>query len=127
MITPLDNQPWSSELVTGNAQFIELGSTIYVVSQVRADNTFAVFKSEPSPPQPGPGSVFATTTTYSFPRANPSFDPVIAYDSVGEILYIVGTQTNVNGTDYDVIIFPYHVANDTLGSPVTLVTVPSFS
>jgi len=27
MITQLDNQSWSKELVTGNAQFIEVGST----------------------------------------------------------------------------------------------------
>ena len=86
MITQLDNQSWSKELVTGNAQFIEIGGsvsppvygTIYVVSQVRADNTFAVFKSNPAPPLPGPGSSFSITATYTFPvidgKNNSSFE-----------------------------------------------------
>jgi len=118
MITQLDNQEWQRELVTGNAQFIEVGSTIYVVSQVRADNTFAVFKSNPTPPTPGPGASFSITAIYTFPvingKNNSSFDPVIAYDSVGQVLYIVGTQDDVDGKDIDVILFAYNTANDTL-------------
>jgi hypothetical protein len=126
MITQLDNQSWSKELVTGNAQFIEVGSTIYVVSQVRADNTFAVFKSNPTPPTPGPGASFTTTATYTFPfvdgKNNTSFDPVVAYDAVGQTLYIVGTQDDADGQDTDVVMFAYNTGNDTLGSPITLTT-----
>ncbi len=124
MITQLDTQAWSSELVTGNSQFIELGSTIYIVSQVRADNTFAVFKSQPVPPQPGPGGAFTTTATYTFPpvnNRNTSFDPVIMYDDSNENIYIVGTQDNVNGKDIDVILFTYDTVTDTLSFPITLI------
>ena len=124
MITPLDNQAWSSELVTGNAQFIEVGTTIYVVSQVRADNTFAVFKSQPTPPASGPGAAFTITATYAFPTVNgnhnSSFDPVVAYNATSQKIYIVGTQDNT--TDgVDVLSFAYDTTTDTLGSPVTLV------
>jgi hypothetical protein len=122
MITLIDTQPWSKELVTGNAQFIEIGSTVYIVSQVRADNTFAVFKSEPTPPNPGPGYKFDSTATYLFPVANTSFDPVVAYDAATRVLYIIGTQNNIDGKDYDVILFAYDTVTDTLGSPTVLVT-----
>src|ERR1700739_1559837 len=126
MITQLDNQSWSKELVTGNAQFIEVGTTMYGVSQVRAENTFAVLKSEPTPPTPGPGYKFDITATYTFPtvngKNNTSFDPVIAYDDNGQTLYIIGTQDDADGKDIDVLIFAYNTANDTLGAPTTLVT-----
>ena len=126
MITQLDNQSWSKEIVTGNAQFIEIGDTVYVVSQVRADNTFAVFKSQPTPPTPGPGYAFSTTASYLFPVTNTSFDPAIAYDPLGQVLYIVGTQNNVNSTNddtlYDVLLFVYDLTTDTLGAPTILVT-----
>ena len=126
MITQVDNQSWSKELVTGNAQFIELGSTIYLVSQVRADNTFAVFKSEPTPPQPGPGSVFDVKDSYTFAtvngKNNTSFDPVVSYDSNSQIIYIVGTQDNPDGKNIDVLLFAYDTTSDTLWTPVTLVT-----
>jgi len=131
MISPIDNILWSSELVTGNAQFIEIGSTIfgstiYVVSQVRADNTFAVFKSEPAPPQPGPGFKFDIKATYTFPtvdgKNNTSFDPVVTYNPVVQKIYIVGTQDNPDGVNIDVLSFIYDVATDTLGTPITLVS-----
>ena len=130
MITQLDTQPWSKELVTGNAQFIEVGAVssppvagaIYVISQVRADNTFAVFKSEPIPPTPGPGYKFDTTATYTFPTANVSFDPVVTYDATAQVIYIIGTQNNADGKNYDVILFAYDTVTDTLGAPTVLVT-----
>jgi hypothetical protein len=135
VITQLDNQAWSKELVTGNAQFIEVGSsvsppiagTFYVVSQVRADNTFAVFKSQAAPPAPGPGYAFDITATYTFPiingKHNTSFDPCITYDANSQRLYILGTQDNTDGKDIDVVLFAYSTATDTfVGEPITLTT-----
>jgi hypothetical protein len=126
MITQLDNQSWAPELETGNAQFIEIGSTIYVVSQVRADNTFAVFKSNPTPPTPGPGYSFQITATYAFPtvsgKNNTSFDPVVTYDPTSQRLYIIGTQDDDDGKCVNVLLFSYSLTSDTLGTPTTLTT-----
>jgi hypothetical protein len=61
MITTLDATAWSKELLSGNAQFVEVGTTIYVVSQVRNTNpqTFVVLKSNPVPPDPGQGGSYS--------------------------------------------------------------------
>ena len=63
MITVIDNTAsWSEELVSGNAAFVETGSTgatgqtIYAVSNVRAvggSYSFGVFVSDPFPPAAG--------------------------------------------------------------------------
>lgn len=74
MITPLDNQAWSSEIVTGNAQFVEVGTTLYVVSQVRADNTFAVFKSQSYPPSSEIGDFSSNPGTFNNPIATYTFN-----------------------------------------------------
>jgi hypothetical protein len=107
-----------------------VGSILYVVSQVRADNTFAIFKSIPTSGEIGgdwPGYNFETTAVYTFPtingKNNSSFDPVVAYDSTGQVIYIVGTQDDADGKDIDVLMFSYSTATDTwLRAPVTLVT-----
>jgi hypothetical protein len=121
VITTLDVTSWSKELVSGNAEFVEVGSTIYVVSQVRATNpqTFVVLKSNPTPPDPGQGNSFSVVATYSFPSTNSSFDPAIAYDALTGFLHIIGMQDNGKGVD--LLKFTFNTNNNTLSAPVVLV------
>jgi hypothetical protein len=132
LLTPLDTQTWAKELVTGNAQFIEISAgspptpTIYVVSNVRADNSFAVLQSIPVPPAgfaPGPGSNFITVGTYTFPQPNSGFDPVAAYDPSSGLLHIIGTQNNAINPRYsDLIKFTFNTLTNTLSGPIVLTT-----
>jgi hypothetical protein len=129
LLTTLDTQSWAKELVTGNAQFIEISagsppaSTIYVVSNVRADNSFAVLQSIPTPPASGPGAGFIAVATYTFPRTNSSFDPVVAYDPILGLLHIIGTQDNALNPRYsDLIKFTFNTNTQTLSGPITLTT-----
>jgi len=119
LITSLDTLSWSPELFTGNADFIEVtglpgsppisGPVIFIVSNVRNSSAgfgldfgitfgsqfgFEVLQSEASPPAPGPGSVFSTVASYTFPQPNLTFDPVTAYDTTGvrPLIHIVGTR-----------------------------------
>lgn len=132
MITVLDNQSWSKELVTGNGEFIQDPSgVVWVVSNVRADNSFAIFKSEPVPPQPGPGAAFGLpVATYTFPfhgsppLPNSDFDPVIAYDAVSgpnPLIHIIGTRDNAtNPAKSDLVKFTYDTVTTVLTGPVVL-------
>jgi hypothetical protein len=123
LITTLDaGTSWQSELVSGNGQFVEVGSVLWVVSQSRATNpqTFIILKSNPAPPDPGPGYSFTTVATYTFPQSTSSFDPVVAYDSSTQLLHILGTQDN--GHNVDLIKFKFDTTNNTLSAPTTIVT-----
>lgn len=130
MLTTLDTQSWAKELVTGNAQFVEVlkGSppepTLYIVSNVRADNSFCVLRSVPTPPTgvaPGPGAVFTTVATYTFSQTNSDFDPAVAYDPNSGSLHIVGTQNNPTGhNSSDFIKFTFDTNTNTLTGPVIL-------
>jgi hypothetical protein len=132
LLTSLDTQSWAKELVTGNAQFVEISagspptSTIYVVSNVRADNSFVVLQSSHTPPigfAPGPGSNFLTVATYTFLRPNSGFDPVTAYDSNSGLLHIIGTQNNAINSRYsDLIKFTFNTNTQVLSGPHTLTT-----
>jgi hypothetical protein len=123
LITALDTVSWSSELVTGNAEFIEVtspgsppgsGPSIFVISNVRNDSagfgldfgatfgsqfSFEVLQSAPFPPAPGPGSGFNVTASYTFPQPNYTFDPVAAYDATGvnPVIHIIGTRNTPTG------------------------------
>lgn len=132
MITTLDTQSWSKELVTGNAQFIEISGILYVVSNVRADNTFAILQSTPAPPAPGPGAQFtpvAPVAQYTFPVPNTSFDPVVAYDSVtagGPYLHIIGTQNNPDNPQLnDLVKFTFNINTPNTLTPVILTSASS--
>ena len=118
MITTLDAQSWSKELIGGNAQFIEIGNVIWMVSQVRADNTFGIFASLPFPPNPGVGYAFNEVATYTFPNPNTSFDPVMVYDGAN-LIHIVGAADGVNGVD--VVKFTYDISANTLSSTTLIV------
>ncbi len=136
MITQLDVQSWSKELLTGGAQFIQTASgTIFVVSNVRQDGSFAIFKSDPVPPQPGPGASFSTVAIYTFPQPNSDFDPVVAFDSTSGLIHIIGTRDTPTGVSpptsnsqsSDLIKFVYDIAfagpyPQTLPDPVVLTT-----
>ena len=123
MITVLDNQSWAKELFTGNGAYIETAGVLYIVSNVRADNTFAILKSNPVPPDPGPGASFTTVKTFTFSGTQVDFDPVVAYDSGNTKLHIVGVRTNPSNSNLaDIIKFTYNTVSTTLTGPVVLAT-----
>jgi hypothetical protein len=129
MISVLDTESWAKELYTGNAAFVETADeTIFIVSNVRQDNTFVILQSNPVPPDPGPGSSFSVVATYTFPIPNIEFDPVCAYDPSTGILHIVGYQTDVaNPLLSDLVKFTFetgisYVGPQVLSAPVVLVT-----
>jgi hypothetical protein len=124
VITILDTLNWSQELVTGNAEFVEVtaGSppepVLYVVSNVRTVSaggfgfgnsfgnnfgngtqvtSFVVLQSTPIPPSPGPGASFLQVAEYEFSQPNLDFDPVVAYDQAHGLLHIVGTRNTPTG------------------------------
>jgi len=139
VITTLDTQPWAPEDQTGNGAFVEVvhslspfAAAIYVVSNVRADNSFAIFRSPApaSPPElfdPQPGNKFGSIATYTFPLQNSGFDPAVAYDPATGYIHIVGNQDNADGT-VDLVKFTFDTGSDTfVGLPVVLITSARFS
>jgi hypothetical protein len=122
MITTLDTTSWGKELSTGNAEFVETGLNLYIVSNVRSTypgfgvgfgsafstgalyNSFVILQSDPVPPSPGPGASFGAqppksvpVATYVFPQPNTSFDPAVAFDSATGLLHIIGTRDTPTG------------------------------
>jgi len=94
---------------------------------VRQDNSFAIFKSDPVPPAPGPGASFTVVATYTFPfhgsppLPNSGFDPVVAYDPNSGLLHIIGAQNNAINPRYsDLIKFTFDTNAQTLSGPITL-------
>ena len=129
MKTLLDTNTWSSELYEGNAAFVEVSGTLFIVSQVRpADNSFVILKSNPVPPDPGPGWSFSPVASYTFPELNESFDPVVAYDSGTGLLHIIGTQDNRGASSSTSQAFPVDLVKFTfdtsLGSPPVVLGPP---
>ncbi len=134
MITTLDTQNWGKELVTGNGQFVQdsVSNVIYIVSNVRADNSFVILKSDPVPPAPGPGASFGgvpphsvPVATYTFTTPNSDFDPVVTYDTSGvhPLLHIIGTRNNpTNGRFNDLVKFTYDTVTTVLTGPFVLTT-----
>jgi hypothetical protein len=126
VITTLDIQSWAKELVTGNAAFIEDSGVLYIVSNVRADNSFAILQSDPVPPAPGPGSSFTEVASHTFATANTDFDPVVEIDptaGVAGVLHIIGVADNATDPNLDdVVKFSYDIDSATLTGPVVLVT-----
>ena len=133
MKTLLDTTTWSPALYEGNAAFVDVGGTLFVVTQVRpATNSFVILRSNPVPPDPGPGWSFTQVAEYVFPDLNESFDPVIAYDG-SRYIHIIGTQDNRGSYSppeslstsqvfpVDLIKFTF----DTQGSPPYTLTGPS--
>lgn len=110
MITTLDTISWSKELETGNAQFVETGGDIYVVAQVRSDNSFTILTS------PAPGNAFTVVATV--PLTTQSFDPVVTFAN-GK-LHIVGCVDN--GKNVDLVKYTFDPANPTVVPATTLVT-----
>jgi hypothetical protein len=132
MKTLLDTTTWSPELYEGNAAFVDVSGTLFVVSQVRpATNSFVILRSNAIPPDPGPGWSFTQVAEYVFPNLNESFDPVIAYDG-SQYIHIIGTQDNRSSYSspeslstsqvfpVDLIKFTF----DTQGSPPYTLTGP---
>lgn len=113
MITVLDNLSWSQADLAGNGEFIEVGGAIYVVSNVRSNNTFRILKSISA----FLGQVFTVVSTYTFPAPNQEFAPCVAYDPITNKLHIVGLQNNpTNGRLFDLLKWTV----DLTAPPVTL-------
>jgi hypothetical protein len=132
MKTLLDTNTWSSSLFEGNAAFAQRVSdgTLFIVSQVRPiDNSFVILKSNPVPPDTGPGWSFSQVVQYTFLELNESFDPVVAYDSGTGLLHIIGTQDNRGASTStsqafpaDLIKFTFDTSTNILTGPTVLVT-----
>jgi hypothetical protein len=118
---------WSSDLYEGNAAFADTGDAIFVVSQVRqgvsppVGNTFAVLRSNPAPPDPGPGWSFTEVAAYEFPEPNSSFDPVVAYDG-SRYIHIIGTQDDASAGGADLLKFTFDTSTNALSGPAVLAT-----
>jgi len=119
VLTTLDTQPWAQADLEGNAQFIEVGGALYVVSNVRQDNTFVILKSTSF----YIGASFTTKATYTFSTPNQEFAPVIAYDPTGQVIHIIGLRNNAtNPLLFDLIKFRFDTTTNTLHAPVVLAT-----
>jgi len=118
MITLLGTQSWTSEVLTGNGEFLETSpGTFYVVSNSLSNGTFQIFKSTDY------GNTFTATITYTFPTAGDiAFDPAISYD--GTLVHIIGAVTNAtNSTLTDLVAFTLTPGStDTLSAPSTVIT-----
>ena len=118
MITQLGTLPWTSEVLTGNGEFLETSpGTFYVVSNSLSNGTFGVFKSTDY------GNTFTETVTYTFPTAGDvAFDPAISFD--GTHIRIIGAATNAaNSTLIDMVVFTLIPGSpDTLSSPSVVIT-----
>src|SRR5208283_1985288 len=91
----------ANELVTGNAEFIEVSGTLFIVSNVRADNSFAILKSDPVPPAPGPGASFGGTPPHSVPVATYTFQPPPSTPTWSSVVsYSVGRVVAFSGQAY---------------------------
>lgn len=141
MITTLDTQSWSQELVTGNAEFVQTpNQTLFIVSNVKrvgfgngfgggfgsSPFAFDVLKSAPVPPAPGPGSAFSVAASYVFPQPNQTFDPTAIYDPTTGLIHILGTRNTPTGLSTsstqlsDVIKFTFNTANNHLTGPFVI-------
>ena len=118
MITQLGTQSWTSEVLTGNGEFLETSpGTFYVVSNSLSNGTFQIFKSTDH------GNTFTATVTYTFPTVGDiAFDPAISYD--GTLVHIIGAVTNAtNSTLTDLVVFTLTPGStDTLSAPSIVIT-----
>ena len=121
MITTLDLTPWSAQLLTGNGQLaIDQYGNYWVVSNVRADNTFVIMMSQDA------GYTWTTMSEYSFSTESPAvtnlaFDPAICIDIYG-YLHIIGSQPAAVGHGFDIVHFSFNTA----ASPNSFLEGPDF-
>ncbi len=145
MITALDTTSWAQADLDGNGEFLEIitpGSppleSLYVVSNVRADNSFIILKSltapAGSPPEPALlGESFTTVAQYTFPYgsgsppySNVEFAPCVAYDPSAGSIHIIGLRNNLsNPRWFDFIKFTFDTGTNTLTGPTILATAES--
>src|SRR5271170_4129678 len=80
---------WSFADLTGNSQFVLVGSTIYAVGNTTTGGQFAVYSST------NYGITAINIASYQFPESpsNTEFDPAVVADSNG-LLHILGTRHN---------------------------------
>jgi len=119
MITPIPaGQPWTRADLTGNSSFVQTDTgDIFVVSNSQTDNRFYVFKSTDY------GATFSNPggATGVFTSPNPQFDPVVFHTN--NKIYILGLQpSSSDSTRVDLVGFIFDTTDNTLSSPVPLVT-----
>lgn len=114
MITKVDPVSSMYQDLTGNSCIIQtLDNTIYIVSNVRSDNTFVIYKSLDS------GTTYTIDHTTTLPTGTKKFDPAVYSD--GYDLYFLGSVASSNPTEYDLVFYKYVTSTNTL-TQVTLVT-----
>lgn len=104
MITRVD--PVSSMFpdLTGNSSIAEVGTDIYVVSNVRTDGTAVIYKSIDR------GRNFSIVHTINLPIGTKKFDPVVISD--GTDIHFVGSVASTDIQKYDIIKYKYTVSTD---------------
>src|SRR5271157_1702215 len=80
---------WSFADLTGNSQFVLVGTTLYIVGNTTVGGQFAIYTSA------NYGITTSSIASYTFPQSpsNQEFDPAIVADSNG-FLHILGTRHN---------------------------------
>ena len=139
MITALDTTSWAQADLDGNGEFLEIiipGSppieTLYVVSNVRANNTFTILESTSSLL----GAAFNTVATYHFPFGagsppypNTQFAPCISYDPnavPNPVIHIIGLRNNLtNPRFFDLLKFTFDTVTQVFINAVPTVLATS--
>lgn len=113
MITRVD--PVSSMFpdLTGNSSIAEVGTDIYVVSNVRVDGNAVIYKSTDR------GRSFSIVHTIVLPIGTKKFDPVVISD--GTDIHFVGSVASLDAQKYDIIKYKYTVSTD-VETSTTLIT-----
>lgn len=111
MISSLGTQ-WSTSDLTGNGQFVDTGTAIYVVSN--SAPTSHILKSTDE------GLTFVSVAEIELEEGSFQFDPSVSYE--GGILHIVGSEANnADPSRFDLVYRSFDTTTDTLSSPTKLV------
>jgi hypothetical protein len=123
---------WSLMELTGNSEFVLIGSTLYAVGNTTNAGEFAIYESQDY------GITVSQVATYTFLAGSPpspspaaiAFDPAVCTDGVN--LYIIGTRHNPPGPGSvpgsagttDIVWFKYTAGGSppALIGPVTIVS-----
>ena len=111
---------WSNPDLTGNSTVVQVGSEIYLVSNLDT-GSFSVLKSIDN------GASFSAVSE-PIPTSTPSFDPAIFYDPATNVIHILGTRSNISNPKlYDLLYFKYMVGGSSITPPLFLASTEYIS
>lgn len=113
MITKLDSIQSGILDLTGNSSIVQNGGDLYVIGNVKSNNTFSVYKSTDF------GETFTAVASASLQSGTKKFDPTVFFD--GTIIHILASVANsTDSSRYDIIKYNFDTTGDTLGSPISI-------